>query len=243
MPAESENQMNRETYAALKPLMQEIALQLTKKTKSEWTLRRAEADETMYFHIDSGNADIYITTAYNKDTHLNISGSTPRGTDRQYVRVYENIDTGNGMRWEEFKFSSINTAIAKGADKIANDIISRFLPDYLKVLRLTVERIQRDEQYAADKRTNLEACAATLHEVLRSDMRPIHGCDDVYEPVGSFHSNIGDTIRVEVKASSTDVDIDIDNLTVEQAKAVLQFIKRDLPLLVYDKRQVKEVTA
>ena len=57
--------MNRETYAALKPLMQEIALQLTKKTKSEWTLRANEADETMYFHIDSGNADIYITTAYN----------------------------------------------------------------------------------------------------------------------------------------------------------------------------------
>ena len=55
MPAESENQMNRETYATLLPLVQEIALQLTKKTKSEWTLRANEADETMYFHIDSGN--------------------------------------------------------------------------------------------------------------------------------------------------------------------------------------------
>ena len=47
----------------------------------------------------------------------------------------------------------------------------------------------------------------------------------MYEPLGSFSSSIGDTIRVEVKASSTDVDVDIDNLTVEQAKAVLQFIK------------------
>ena len=208
MPAESESQMNREIYTALKPLLQEIALQLTKKTKSEWTLRANEADETMYFHIDSGNADIYITTAYNKDTHINISGSTPRGT-----------------RWEEFKFSSINTAIAKGADKIASDIISRFLPDYLKAVRLAVERIAADAKYAADKRANLEACARTLDATLRSDYRDIRGCDAVYEPLGSFHSNIGDTIRVEVKASANDVDVDIDNLTVEQAKAVLQFIK------------------
>ena len=226
MHAESENQMNRETYAALKPLMQEIALQLTKKTKSEWTLRTNEADETMYFHIDSGNADIYITTAYNKDTHLNIGGSTPRGTDRQYVRVYEQrMVDGKPQGWDEFKFSSINTAIAKGADKIASDIISRFLPDYLKAVRLTVERIASDEKYATDKRANLEACARTLDATLRSDFREIRGCDAVYEPLGSFSSSIGDTIRVEVKASSTDVDVDIDNLTVEQAKAVLQFIK------------------
>jgi hypothetical protein len=226
MPAESENQMNRETYAALKPLMQEIALQLTKKTKSEWTLRHAEVGETMYFHIDSGNADIYITTAYNKDTHLNIGGSTPRGTDRQYVRVYEQrMVDGKPQGWDEFKFFSINTAIAKGADKIANDIISRFLPDYLKAVRLTVAKIAADEQYAADKRTNLEACAVTLNEVLRSDFREIRGCDAVYEPLGSFSSSIGDTIRVEVKASSTDVDVDLDNLTIEQARKVLELVK------------------
>ena len=117
------------------------------------------------------------------------------------------------------------------------------MPDYLKAVRLTVERIAADAKYATDKRANLEACARVVNELLRSDYREIRGCDAVYEPLGSFHSNIGDTIRVEVKASGTDVDIDIDNLTVEQAKAVLQFVKRDLPLLVYDKRQVKEATA
>ena len=215
--------MNRETYAALKPLMQEIALQLTKKTKSEWTLRRAEDGETMYFHIDSGNADIYITPAYNKGTHLHIGGSTPRGKDRQYVRVYEQRTPDGG--WDEFKFSSINTAIAKGADKIASDIISRFLPDYLKAVRLTVERIAADAKYATDKRANLEACARSLDATLRSDYREIRGCDAVYEPLGSFSSSIGDTIRVEVKASSTDVDVDLDNLTIEQARKVLELVK------------------
>jgi len=55
--------MNRETYAALKPLMQEIALQLTKKTKSEWTLRANEADET-------------------------IGGSTPRGMENTMTKSH-----------------------------------------------------------------------------------------------------------------------------------------------------------
>ena len=217
--------MNRETYAALKPLMQEIALQLTKKTKSEWTLRKSEEGEYTYYHIDSGNAAIYLTTGYGKTDRVSIDGTTPRGKDRQYVRVYEDVNTGNGTRWEEVKFSSITVATARGAETIANNIISRFLPAYLKAVRLTVAKIAADEQYAADKRTNLEACAATLHEVLRSDYRPIHGCDDVYEPLGSFHSNIGDTIRCEVKASATDVDVDLDNLTIAQAQQVLALVK------------------
>jgi len=81
--------------------------------------------------------------------------------------------------------------------------------------RFDARRIAADEKYAADKRTNLEACARTLDAT----------CDAVYEPLGSFRSNIGDTIRVEVKASATDVDVDLDNLTVEQARKVLELVK------------------
>ena len=65
----------------------------------------------------------------------------------------------------------------------------------------------------------------TLNATLRSDYRDIRGCDAVYEPLGSFHSNIGDTIRVEVKASSTDVDVDLENLNVAQAQQVLALVK------------------
>ena len=64
-----------------------------------------------------------------------------------------------------------------------------------------------------------------MDATLRSDFREIRGCDAVYEPLGSFSSSIGDTIRVEVKASSTDVDVDIDNLTVVQARKVLELVK------------------
>jgi len=65
--------MDRTKYAALKPLMQEIALQLTKVTGSEWTLRKAEQDETMYFHLDSGNAELYITEAYNASNRFTVN--------------------------------------------------------------------------------------------------------------------------------------------------------------------------
>jgi hypothetical protein len=217
--------MSRETYAALLPLAQEIALQLTKKTKSEWTLRKSEEGEYTYYHIDSGNAAIYLTTEYGKTDRVSIGGTTPRGKDRQYVRVYEDVKTVNGSRWEEVKFSSITVATARGAETIAKNIISRFLPDYLKAVRLTVAKIAADEQYAADKRTNLEACAATLHEVLRSDYREIRGCDDVYEPLGSFSASIGNDIRIEVQADSKTIDLKIENLTVETARDILEHLQ------------------
>ena len=219
--------MMRETYAALLPLVQEIALQLTKNTKSEWTLRKAEVDETMYFHIDSGDASLYITTEYSRPAErITISGSTPLNPKtRQYVRAYENVDTGNGMRWEEVTFSSISVTTKKSAETIAKDIISRFLPDYLKAVRLVKERIAADEKYATDKRMNLQACANTLNETLRSDYRTVYGCDNVYEPLNSFRSNIGDNIRVEVKANATEVDLKIDNLAVAQAQQVLALVK------------------
>lgn len=215
---------SRETYAALKPLIQEIALQLTKQTAREWTVRRAEEGEYTYFHLDSGTADLYINAAnYGSNDRIVIGGITPRDPKtRQYVRVYVPSATGGH---DEFKFSSISVSTTKSAETIAKDIVRRFLPDYLKAVDLTLAKIAEEQAYADNKRANLEACAATLNKTLRSDMRPIHGCDDVYEPLGSFSSNIGDTIRVEVKASATDVDVTFENLTVEQAQALLEFAK------------------
>jgi hypothetical protein len=215
---------SQENFAALKPLMQEIALQLTKQTAREWTLRKSEDGEYTYFHLDSGTADLCIHAVnYGSNDRITIGGITPRDPKtRQYVRVYVPSATGG---WDEFKFSSITVSTKKSAETITKDIVRRFLPDYLEAVALTIAVIQRDAQYAADKRTNLEACAATLDATLRSDMRPIHGCDDVYEPLGLFSMNIGDTIRVEVKASANDVDVKFENLTVKQAQMLLSYAK------------------
>lgn len=222
MPAESDNPMNAsEKYAALFPIVQEIALQLTAITKREWVAQSQNPVEFWnYIKVTSGHSELSIGTF---DTRITIDGNTPRNpTTYQYIRVYVPSATGG---WDEFKFHGITVAFTKSAEAIAKDIQRRFLPDYEKAVALTLARIEADAKYATDKRANLEACARTLDVTLRSDYRDIRGCDAVYEPLGSFSSKIGDTIRVEVKASSTDVDVDIDNLTVEQAKAVLQFIK------------------
>ena len=202
-------------------------MQLTKLTLTEYTVKPRQDDDmwTVTFTITGGldnSHEILLSPEYNDSTRLTVVGITPRGKNRQYVRVYVPSATGG---WDEFKFSSIGVSAKKTAEQIAKDIVRRFLPNYRKAVILVRAKIAADEKYAADKRANLEACARTLNATLRSDYRDIRGCDAVYEPLGSFHSNIGDTIRIEVKASANDVDVDIDNLTVEQAKAVLQFIK------------------
>jgi hypothetical protein len=224
--------MDRIRYAALKSHIQDIALQLTKITGTEWTLRRAEADETTYYHLDSGNADVYITEAYNAPNRIAINGSTPRDPKtRQYIRVYEpRMVNGAQQGWDEFKFSGITVSITKSAATIAQDIQRRFLPDYLRAVQLTVNRIDRDEQAARDQREKLEACAAVLGVKLRSDWREVPGCDPIYEPVTEVHKHLDDIgssgIVVEITANATDIDVKVENLTLEQAQRVLALVNR-----------------
>jgi hypothetical protein len=221
--------MDRTRYAALKSHIQDIALQLTKITGTEWTLRRAEADETTYYHLDSGNADVYITEAYNAPNRIAINGSTPRDPKTgQYVHVYT-----QPAGWDEFKFSGITVSISKSAATIAGDIHRRFLPDYLKAVQLTVNRIKRDNQYRNNaQREKLEACASVLGVKLRSDYREVPGCDPIYEPVTEVRKYLNDVdssgITVEITANATDVDLKLANLTVEKAKRILAFTQEML---------------
>jgi hypothetical protein len=212
---------SREDYAALLPVVQEIALQLTKQTKREWTVRKNEEPEP-YFHLLSGDAELLISTEYGKPERLVINGVTPRGKDRQYVRVYEQGADGSG--WTEFRFSSISVATKRGAEAIAKEITRRFLPDYLKAVSLTLERIARDENFEVQRLANLQACAATLNEVIT----PPYGHNTRIEDRTEFSHYFGANcsgIRVECKASANDVDLKIENLTVEQAKEVLALAK------------------
>jgi hypothetical protein len=209
---------SREDYAALLPVVQEIALQLTAKTKSEWTLRKNEEPEP-YFHLLSGNAHLLISTEYGKPERLVIDGNKPRGKDNQYVHAYEQGADGRG--WNEVKYSSITVATKRGAETIAKEIISRFLPDYLNAVRLTLATIATDEAYETARFANLQACASTLNEVLTAP----NGYNTRVEDRTAFSSKIGEVIRVEVKASATDVDLKIENLTVEQAKHLLEVVQ------------------
>jgi hypothetical protein len=216
---------SREDYAALLPTVQGIVHSLNVATTDggSWVLR-ADEECTPYFHITNAakSAELLISTEYGKPERLVINGVTPRGKDRQYVRVYEQGADGSG--WTEFKFSSISVATKRGAEAIAKEITRRFLPDYLKAVSLTLERIARDENFEAQRLANLQACAATLNEVIN----PPYGHNTRIEDRTEFSHYFGANcsgIRVECKASANDVDLKIENLTVEQAKQVLALAK------------------
>lgn len=214
---------SREDYATLLPLVQEVALLLTKKTKSEWILRKNEEFEP-YFHVTSGDADVLISTAYDKPARLSVNGNTPRGKDRQYVRAYENVDTGNGTKWQEVTFSSISVATARGPEVIANEIVRRFLPDYLHAVNAVRARILADEEFELARFENLQACAQTLNRVLNAP----YGEGRRLEERTEFSEYLGEActgIRIECKASAKDIDLKLDNLTVGQAKKVLALVK------------------
>jgi hypothetical protein len=220
----------REDYEQLLPLVRSILNRLNDASvaghiaRDTWRLKEQDANDwSRYFQATSGKAALWISEVQGtKGQRLNISGILPRGKDGQYVRVYEKGADGNG--WNEVRVSDITVSISRGEEAIAKEINRRFLPEYLRVVGLALDKIAADEAYETKRFENLQACASTLNKVLD---RP-YGHNTRVEDRTEFSEYLGANgagIRIECKASANDIDLKIDNLSVEQAKQVLALAK------------------
>jgi len=96
-----------------------------------------------------------------------------------------------------------------------------------RILALALDKIAKDEAYENTRYENLQALASTLDEVLTVDKSEYNR--EPKEKRTSFYSYRGagcSGVRVEVKANDHDVDLKIENLTMEQAQAILRMLDR-----------------
>ena len=113
---------------------------------------------------------------------------------------------------------SITVNVNKTAEQITNDIKRRLLPDYLPMLETRLADIVRHES-SLDALTSNGRALATAFPTLRlldSTNDSSGGSVSLNTPYDAEHA------RVEIKVSEKKVDVSIDNLTVEQAIAILK---------------------
>jgi len=160
----------------------------------------------------TSNAKLYISYLQSRGTHLHISGSLHVGENGQYVTVYDKGADGTG--WHRQYAPDITVAVKRGAEVIAKEIHRRMLPEYMRILRLANDSVDKDRAYKHAKENNLARLARTAGVKIREDRGPKDG----------FYTSAGN-IDGSVRTSADDADIDLRNLTINQAEKVLAFIK------------------
>jgi hypothetical protein len=105
---------------------------------------------------------------------------------------------------------NIGLSLTKSVDRIVKDIEKRFMPEYTELYNnlLTVKAEQ--ENYKNQHQTEIDFVAGELGEESNTD--------------GKIYSKIGD-IRVEAKVYVDSTTLELDGLTREQVKAVLDLVK------------------
>lgn len=209
-----------ERTIALSGLARQIATELRKLNPLRpWTFVEPTENTYSVYLRNAGKARIYLQfDGYNEPTRLSISGILNIGKNNQYVEVYERGADGTG--WNRVNAPSITVAIARGPEAIAKDIAKRFLPEYLRVFQLAVDKVQADTDYDAAITANLQRLASVAGEKLPSEQN-YRG-----EVNKNFTLHIGNNYYT-VTASAKDCSLKLDNLTIEQATYIIKYLRKE----------------
>lgn len=206
-------------------LGERIAFFLNVGEKSQaWKVKETEGGWCVLTGPTRG-AQLYIGTAgrIDKETGLydriSVSGSFHVGKNNGHVDVYERSATGG---WDKTHVPSITIAQNKGAEKIANDIKRRYLGEYLRVLKLAIEKADADQAFETSRRTMLRTCLSFVGDYNEDRLNENgHGSGYIHRDAYLGH--------VEFQCSATKVDVKFNDLTLDQTKYIIEYLKRTTP--------------
>lgn len=204
-----------ERTTSLVALGKQIATELRKlEPLRPWTLVEPTEDTYTVYLRNAGKARIYIQfDGYgDKLQRLIVSGYQNIGKNGAYVEVYNRGEDGTG--WNRVTEPSITVAVSRGCAAIARDITKRFLPEYLRVFALVEEKVAADAVYEATIAKNRNRLAAHCGVALHAD-------DNGKRTDFSWHHNGYHTVKV----SKDNCDLDLNDLTFEQAEHIIWFLK------------------
>ena len=157
------------------------------------------------------------------NNRINVSGRYPKFADGGYVGdiwyTVEERDArkAQGIADENYgKVSqpSITVSPDKTAEQIAKDIQRRLLPDVLDYLSRVQKCIDNKNDYEGSTSKSLETLKGSQLTEYEKKERKFSG----------YAKKNCEGIRYEVKASRKEVDVELHNLTVEQAERVLAVV-------------------
>lgn len=171
-------------------------------------------------------AQLYIGTAGQRDKQtglydrITVSGSFHVGKNNQHVDVYERNASGQG--WDKAHVPSITIGLSKGAEKIANDIKRRYLGEYLRILALAVDKAEKDAAFETSRRVMLRTCLSLVGDYNEDRINDNgHGSGYIHRDSYTGH--------VEFQCSATRIDVKFNDLSIDQTKHIVEYLKRTTP--------------
>lgn len=171
--------------------------------------------ETPFFYLNFsagyGKHRVEVRGNYPKQADGSYAGDIWYTQEEREARKAKGIpDTEYG----KIQKPSITISPDKTAEQIAKDIQRRFLPDYLDYRKRLDARIKETDDYESRTKTNLE----TLKKAKLTDY------EEKQKRFSGYAKKGCEGARYEVKVSGTDVDVELHNLTVDQAEEILSII-------------------
>jgi hypothetical protein len=192
------------------------------KFKAEKPDENSKFDCRVYLNNEAGEKlYIYFSAGYG-NKRVNVSGVYPRNADGSYAGdVYYTLEErakGIGQaNYGQVPHPTITISPDKTPEQIARDIEKRFLPDY-RDYRARVQAV-------VDAHNDYESTtAASLLAVKGAQLTEYEARERKFSAYAVPEEYSG--ARYEVKASQKEIDIDIHNITIDQARAIIALITK-----------------
>lgn len=156
-----------------------------------------------------GLAKLSLSIEYNHTDRISISGVLNIGKNGQYVVVYDR-DNGNNRA----AVPTITVAINRGAAAIAKAIVSRLIPEYFRILNIAIDQMEKSNAYESARNATLSKLAAIVNA-----SAPKEDADRF----SFYHS---ERAYGTVWAGDKSANLDLHNLTIEQAEYILTYLER-----------------
>lgn len=176
-------------------------------------------DSWRCYLVTPQGGEIFVNATWGKNGMYYVSGSYPRDNKNSYVTIYEQVEKTRSdgtkyMTWDQMKAPEIQFSISKGAEKIAKDIKSRFIPAFEKYSAAVLKKIEENNNYNNSMQSALKTVASALGETVKEGQEQIWGAE-----VGS-----ADVRDVQVQSSGSEVKMTIE-CPMDVALKIFDFLK------------------
>ena len=185
---------------------------------------KKEDDEYNRYDCRVSTPDLFLTfSAGYGDKRVHVSGNYPKNADGGYIGdvwyTTEERETRKAKGLTDTNYGKvecprITISADKTAEQIAKDIQRRFIPDYQDYRRRVQERIDATNDYESTTAKSLETLKGSQLTDYEKKEHKFYG----------YAKKNSEGFRYEVKASRKEVDVELHNLTVEQAEQVLAVV-------------------
>lgn len=189
-----------------------------------FSITKEGTNESIFFSYSAGYGKGNIEIRGNYPTYRNgeMMGDLWYSAEEVKERQEKNLPMG---QFNTVISPRITLSPEKTPEQITKDIQRRFLPDYMDYLKRVEEKVKSHDNYEDRIFSNIEILTGKKPDENMKKTKKISFHFEKIENVTEYN------LYVDVKVSENDAKIELDNLTLEETKYILDYIKKNRRLL------------